>query len=124
MSHPDSSPHRPPELVFVLDALDAPRIAEFWAAALHYDRRPALGPFEVLTPPGNDPAPTLLVQAVAEMKQVKNRMHLDLHVADPEAEAQRLREIGATRLGDGRLGDIRWITMADPEGNEFDLGQA
>lgn len=30
---------RAPELV--LDAVDAPRVAQFWAAALHYDRRAA-----------------------------------------------------------------------------------
>jgi hypothetical protein len=30
--------------------------------------------------------------------------------------------IGATRLWDGRQGPHRWITLADPEGNEFCVG--
>lgn len=113
----------PPGLVLVLDALDASLVAEFWAAALRYDRRPALGPFEVLTPPAGSDAPVLLVQAVAEPRQGKNRMHLDLHVPDMQAEAQRLVELGASRLGEGSLGEIAWIRMADPEGNEFDIGR-
>ncbi|HEX4981366.1 MAG TPA: VOC family protein [Ilumatobacteraceae bacterium] len=28
-------------------------------------------------------------------------------------------ELGATRLYDGRQGPHTWVTMADPEGNEF-----
>ena len=27
--------------------------------------------------------------------------------------------LGATRLWDGQQGPQRWVTMADPEGNEF-----
>ncbi|MEJ7695121.1 MAG: VOC family protein [Candidatus Limnocylindrales bacterium] len=106
----------------MLDANDAPAIAEFWAAALHYDRQQALAHFEILTPPEGSSAPVLLVQAVDDPKPGKNRMHLDLHVADPEAEAARLVALGAARHGDGRLGEIRWIGMTDPEGNEFDIG--
>jgi len=120
----DSAAHpQPPGLVLVLDAVDAPAIADFWAAALHYDRRSALGPFEVLTPPKGSDAPVLLVQAVDEAKQGKNRMHLDLHVTDMQAETRRLVGLGATRLGEGSLGEIAWIRMADPEGNEFDIAR-
>ena len=64
----------------------------------------------------------MLVQQVPEPRVAKNRMHLDLHVDDAEAEAARLVGLGASRLGDGALGDFRWITMADPEGNEFCVG--
>jgi hypothetical protein len=67
--------------------------------------------------------PVFLVQGVPEPKQRKNRMHLDLHVSDPDAEAARLIGLGATRTGRGSLGDIKWITMRDPDGNEFDIGQ-
>ena len=28
---------------------------------------------------------------------------------------------GARRLRDGALEELRWITMADPEGNVFDI---
>jgi hypothetical protein len=52
---------------------------------------------------------------------VKNRIHLDLHVG-PEARAakvDRLKQLGATVLWEGQQGPSSWITMADPEGNEF-----
>lgn len=123
MTEPTATSPRPPGLVLVLDAVDAPAVATFWAGALRYDHRRALGPFEVLTPPDGSDAPALLVQAVAEPRQGKNRMHLDLHVPDMKAEAQRLVGLGATRLGEGSLGEIEWIRMADPEGNEFDIGR-
>jgi len=50
-----------------------------------------------------------------------NRLHLDLRVGDePRAEiVARLIARGATKLWDGRQGPNTWVTMADPEGNEF-----
>jgi Glyoxalase-like domain len=63
----------------------------------------------------------VLFQTVPEPKTVKNRVHLDLHVGPerrPEVVA-RLVEVGATTLWEGRQGPATWITMADPEGNEF-----
>jgi hypothetical protein len=65
--------------------------------------------------------PRLLFQLVPEAKAVKNRVHLDLRVGEErqEAEVERLTALGATRLWDGHQGPHRWVTMADPEGNEF-----
>jgi hypothetical protein len=53
---------------------------------------------------------------VPEPKAVKNRVHWDVEMTDPEPSA--LVEAGAVILrepGD----DISWWVMADPEGNEF-----
>ncbi len=124
MSDSETAParRRPPRLVLVLDANDADRLADFWSAALGYDRQEALEPFEILTPPAVSDAPARLIQRVNDPKLGKNRMHLDLHVADAEAEAERLVMLGARRLGDDQLGEIRWILITDPEGNEFDIG--
>lgn len=63
----------------------------------------------------------LLFQQVPEPKAGKNRVHLDLHVGAEtrDAEVDRLVGLGATRLWDGQQGPHRWVTMADPEGNEF-----
>lgn len=107
----------------MLDAVDVEKIAEFWVEALHYRAVDRLEQYAVLVPLEGNHGYVFLVQGVSEAKQTKNRMHLDLHVADPEAEARRLVDLGATRTGDGMLGEIRWITMTDPEGNEFDIGQ-
>ncbi len=65
--------------------------------------------------------PRVLFQAVPEAKTVKNRVHLDVRVgADRrEAEVTRLLERGATELWRGSQGPFEWVTLADPEGNEF-----
>ena len=51
----------------------------------------------------------------------KNRLHLDLHAPDGERDAAvaALLERGATKLWDGQMGPMTWVTLADPEGNEF-----
>ena len=56
-----------------------------------------------------------------EGKTVKNRLHLDLVAADWETEIGRLTDLGATRIGEVQENGAHWITLADPEGNEFDL---
>lgn len=63
----------------------------------------------------------ILFQAVPEPKTGKNRMHLDLHVGEEriDAEVERLRKLGANVVGERRQGPNRWVTMTDPEGNEF-----
>ena len=64
--------------------------------------------------------PRLLFQAVPEDKTVKDRLHLDLHVGDRrDAVIASCLERGATKLWDGQQGPQTWVTLADPEGNEF-----
>lgn len=107
----------------MLDAVDVETVAAFWVEALQYRKVDRLEQYVVLVPLDGNTGSAVLVQGVSEAKQTKNRMHLDLHVADPEAEAERLVGLGATRTGTGTLGEITWITMTDPEGNEFDIGR-
>ncbi len=124
MSRMSDVANEPPEVFIVIDAVDVDRVAAFWAEALRYRQVDRVEQYVVLVPLVGNAGSVFLVQGVTESKQTKNRMHLDLHVADPEAEADRLVSLGATRIGDGSLGEIRWITMVDPEGNEFDIGQS
>ena len=65
--------------------------------------------------------PRVLFQEVPEPKTVKNRVHLDVRVgADRrDAEVARLAALGATELWRASQGPYEWVTMADPEGNEF-----
>ncbi|TYP84749.1 VOC family protein [Blastococcus xanthinilyticus] len=75
-----------------------------------------------LTPP--EPGrPRVLFQAVPEPKTGKNRLHLDVRVGaeQREAEVARLVALGATELWRGSQGPLQWVTLADPEGNEFCL---
>ena len=54
-------------------------------------------------------------------KPRKNRLHLDLAPAgdsDQQAEVDRLVALGASRIDIGQ-GDVDWVVMADPDGNEF-----
>jgi hypothetical protein len=65
--------------------------------------------------------PRLAFHRVPEGKTVKNRFHLDLVAADYQGELDRLVGLGATRLAEQTPGSARWTTLADPEGNEFDV---
>jgi predicted enzyme related to lactoylglutathione lyase len=54
-------------------------------------------------------------------KTGKNRLHLDIAPpadGDQQAEVERLVSLGATRIDIGQ-GDVNWVVMADPDGNEF-----
>ena len=63
----------------------------------------------------------VLFQMVPEPKTVKNRVHLDVHIGQDhvEAEHDRLVALGATVSHRGSEGTVSWITLRDPEGNEF-----
>jgi hypothetical protein len=65
----------------------------------------------------------ILFVAVPEPKSVKNRLHLDLHVGRDRmhGEAARLCELGASMLREVREPASHHLTLADPEGNEFDI---
>jgi len=54
-------------------------------------------------------------------KTGKNRLHLDLAPpadGDQQAEVERLVALGAQRIDIGQ-GDVSWVVMADPDGNEL-----
>jgi hypothetical protein len=66
----------------------------------------------------------LLFQLVPEGKTVKNRVHLDVRIGadDLDEVVAALTARGATFLHRGQQGPQHWVTMADPEGNEFCVG--
>jgi predicted enzyme related to lactoylglutathione lyase len=52
----------------------------------------------------------------------KNRLHFDLAArgdSDQRAEVERLVGLGASRIDIGQGGEVGWVVMADPDGNEF-----
>lgn len=108
------------QMGLVLDCADPEQLAAFWAPALGYTNVGSAGSYVMLIPPEGH-GPQLLLQRVGEPKSAKNRMHLDIHVADIAAEAARLTALGAIRLDPDALEEhgTRWFLMADPEGNEF-----
>jgi predicted enzyme related to lactoylglutathione lyase len=51
----------------------------------------------------------------------KNRLHFDIAPpvdGDQSAEVERLVSLGASRIDIGQ-GEVNWVVMADPDGNEF-----
>jgi predicted enzyme related to lactoylglutathione lyase len=101
-----------------VDCHDAPRLAEFWCAVLGWrvtETEPGL--VEIA---GDEPGPTIVFAEVPEPKTVKNRIHIDVSPRDrdQDAEVQRILALGARRADVGQ-GDVKWVVLADPEGNEF-----
>lgn len=106
------------------DCADPERLAAFWAAVTGYQQMEA-GSDEVvgLRAPDERGVRRILFFKVPEPKTVKNRVHVDLASRDPEAEIERLVNLGATRVEyrEGIAG-TSWTVMLDPEGNEFCVG--
>jgi hypothetical protein len=100
------------------DAADATVAATFWAEALGRSLNPGATKQSASLAARDGTGDTLIMfHAVPEAKAVKNRLHLDLVAVDFEAELTRLVSLGATELAQFS----NWTTLADPEGNEFDL---
>jgi predicted enzyme related to lactoylglutathione lyase len=103
--------------VVVVDCHDPARLAAFWGELLGRGVVPSHERWVDL-----EWAPKFGVgmsfQAVPELKQTKNRLHVDVFCVDVEAEVSRVEALG------GRRADIlasNAVVMLDPEGNEFCL---
>ncbi|MET0908954.1 MAG: VOC family protein [Ilumatobacteraceae bacterium] len=101
----------------VVDAREQVALGRWWMEALNWvivnD-----DPDEFEIRPQRDQLPGLIFQRVDEPKVVKNRLHLDLRPDDQDAEVARLLALGASPVDIGQ-GDVPWVLLADPEGNEF-----
>lgn len=102
-----------------IDCTDPRRLAEFWSKVLSYEvAYDGEDGDEVAIEPAGSDCPAVLFIRVPEPKAVKNRIHLDLNPDDQEKEVRRLEQLGASRVDIGQ-GDVTWVVLADPEGNEF-----
>lgn len=135
------------ELQVVVDSGNPHEQAKWWAAALGWRVEPTDSDFirgllaaghareqdtveydgqlvwrvgAAISDPDKPASPRVLFQVVPESKSVKNRLHLDVRGGeDKEAVAASLVEAGASILYRESQGPFDWITLADPEGNEF-----
>ena len=108
-----------------VDCADPYRQALFWSKVTGWQEDPG-DPNSPGDPEGRIISPqgfSLLFIPVPEGKTVKNRVHLDVRPGPGNADAvvARLTARGATVLHHGQQGPATWVTLADPEGNEFDL---
>lgn len=106
----------------VVDAHDCEVLARFWSAVLGWRVTDEADDLWAIEPPEGsrelDVAPDIVFLRVPDEKVVKNRLHFDLRPTDQDAEVRRIVELGATRVDIGQ-GDVSWVVLADPEGNEF-----
>jgi predicted enzyme related to lactoylglutathione lyase len=104
------------------DCGDARALATFWSGLLgwnvYYDDDPEV----VVAPSFPNPGMGLLFIPVPEGKTAKNRLHLDVAPEEGTRDeaVERALAAGGTVVGDHRNEDgTGWVTMTDPEGNEF-----
>ena len=91
-----------------IDATDPEVLARFWAAALGLRAESTGGDFRLV---GEVPEHTLWVNKVPEPRRVKQRVHLDVHVA----AVSDLTKLGAIIVDEAQP----WTVLADPEGGEL-----
>ena len=85
----------------------------------------------IIDPDGN--GPRIYFQRVPEPKTVKNRLHIDINASGPagtppaerrarvDNTVERLTSLGATLVTARADYGEYYVTMLDPEGNEFDV---
>jgi len=123
-----------------VDAASPRGLGEFWCEVLGYIEQPpppgfdnwedaldAFGidrsdpdrAFAIVDP--QEIGPRMFFLKVPESKTAKNRFHLDVAVGDDvkQAKAEQLIALGATLVGEFDEPEGQWITLLDPEGNEF-----
>ncbi len=108
--------------MITVDTADARALAAWWArqtGGMLVDETDE-GSWCEVTLPGPDGL-TLGFQQVDVPTPGKNRWHLDLGAPDRVAEVERLVADGATVVDENSMGDFTWTTLADPDGNLFDV---
>ncbi len=101
-----------------IDALVGPEVLPFWCAVLDYQDR-ADSPEDLIDPRSR--GSSFWFQQMAAPRQQRNRIHVDVWVPHDLAEA---RVAAAIAAGDHLVSDEHapaWWTLADAEGNEFDV---
>lgn len=123
-----------------VDAAQPRTLGAFWCEVLGYVEQPPPPGFDnwddaldqmgidrsdpdrafAIVPPDTD-GPRIFFLKVPEPKTTKNRWHLDVGVGPDvmHKRAGELVELGATIVAEFDEPEGHWITMLDPEGNEF-----
>jgi predicted enzyme related to lactoylglutathione lyase len=109
-----------PVAAVVIDCARPDELVRFWAGATGWDVREAQQDFASLRAPAGT-GPFIELLQTPDAKTVKNRLHVDVAPpadGDTQAEARRLERAGAVPIDVGQ-GQVTWVVLADPEGNEF-----
>ena len=107
----------------VIDSGNAQQLATFYSQLLDRPLVDGANEFFAVVPPASDGScPALMFLAVPEPREGKNRVHLDLVSTDRQEAVERALGLGATKVGEFDEYGTQWTTLADPEGNVFDVG--
>ena len=109
-----------PVAAVVIDSADPAAMARFWSRAAGWELQQQAEDFASLRS-RRGVGPYLEFLYSADAKRVKDRIHLDVRPypgGDHLAEAKQLQDHGAVPADIGQ-GDVPWVVLADPEGNEF-----
>ena len=107
----------------IIDCSNPATLARWWADVLGWIVTDDERGFAWISRAGTyTDRPLLVFLPVPEPKVAKNRLHLDLSPSglDQAEELERLEALGAVRVDVGQ-GEVPWVVLADPEGNEFCL---
>jgi len=112
-----------PVAAIVVESVDPKAMAAFWTAAAGWPIQHSGDQFVALRSSAGEGSYLELLSFGESTgpKTVKNRVHLDIGpyaTDDQQAEVARLTELGA-RVADIGQGDVSWVVMTDPDGQEF-----
>lgn len=109
-----------PIAAVVVSCTDPRSLARFWGGATDWTLLEVTDDYARLRSAAGEGPYLELVRAPGD-PAVWNRVHIDLRPYagdDQTAEVARLRDLGATDVDLGQ-GDVPWVCLADPEGNDF-----
>ncbi len=104
----------------VIDCADFAAMLKFWSDALHYvPKHPPTKGWVILKDPEGF-GPNISLNQTTEGPLSDYRLHLDLYSNDPDSEVQRLVGLGA-KVTRPPKAEEDFTTLADPDGNLFDV---
>ncbi|WP_280218445.1 VOC family protein [Nocardia neocaledoniensis] len=105
------------------DCANAGALAQFYAQLLERTVDPEASEFFATVGQTEGASPVLMFIQVPDKTPGKNVIHLDLHAPDWREHVDRAIALGAKHIGDFDEYGQQWATLADPEGNLFDIGK-
>jgi predicted enzyme related to lactoylglutathione lyase len=106
-----------------VDCTHAADLAAFYAALLEREVDDEASEYFATVGRAAGAQPVLMFIKVPDRTPGKNSIHMDLHTADVPAGVARAISLGAKQIADFDEYGAVWTTMADPEGNLFDIGR-
>lgn len=103
--------------MITFDTTDALPLARWWAEHTGGEVvQENDGWFAVVVLPSGQ---RLAFQKVDDPTPGKNRIHVDFVADDLDQAVAALRAAGAGHVVDREMPDFRWVTLTDPDGNQF-----